>query len=380
MMAAFAVGLALWGVESRAQQGGYPMVPGGYPMMPGYAMPAAYMGPATGGPMGPQGPAPGPAPAAGSYCPTEGCGDRCSHRCRIDGWSIYGEYLFIRPRSAEVPYTVPVNGPIIEGELLTERGPVALLDPDYHSAYRFGFARALDECTNIGASYTAFESQTTGVTDNSAFPLSPMLMDPSTINGIGTVVRADASYDLNYQFADINYRWTFAGNCCWSADLLVGARYGRLEQLVTANYQATDLHRVNSAIEFDGAGPKIGLAGERHSCRNGFLVYGRTEASFLAGEFTARYLQRDITQGSVPPTVDTAWQAGRVVPVLEFELGAGWVSPNGLVRLTAGYMVSAWYNVVKTTDWVAAVQSDNFNHLDGTMTFDGLVGRAEVRF
>jgi hypothetical protein len=35
---------------------------------------------------------------------------------------------------------------------------------------------------------------------------------------------------------------------------------------------------------------------------------------------------------------------------------------------------------VKTEDWIWAVQNNDFRNLDGTLTFDGLVGRAEWLF
>jgi tripartite-type tricarboxylate transporter receptor subunit TctC len=78
--------------------------------------------------------------------------------------------------------------------------------------------------------------------------------------------------------------------------------------------------------------------------------------------------------------VDTGWKAGRVVPICDLEIGGGFYSPCGTYRATVGYVFSAWGNVVKTQDWIQAVQTNSYNNLGNTMTFDGLVARIEARF
>ena len=78
--------------------------------------------------------------------------------------------------------------------------------------------------------------------------------------------------------------------------------------------------------------------------------------------------------------VDTRWKAGRIVTMLELELGVGWVSPCNRYRFTTGYLVNSWMNTVKTADWIGAVQTNDFAALGDTMTFDGLTARAEFRF
>jgi hypothetical protein len=133
---------------------------------------------------------------------------------------------------------------------------------------------------------------------------------------------------------------------------------------------------VNTDIQFDGIGMRLGLQGERFFPSSGLFVYGTGGTNILFGEFDATYLQ--VTNGVT--TASTAWNAGRVVPVVDLELGAGWLGMNRHLRLSAGYRVSTWFNVVKTEDWIWAVQNNDFRNLDGTLTFDGLVTRAEWLF
>jgi hypothetical protein len=136
---------------------------------------------------------------------------------------------------------------------------------------------------------------------------------------------------------------------------------------------------VDTNVEFEGLGLRLGIDGERHWPCCGIYVYGKTAASFIAGDFRARY-----TQGSDvdPVIVDTAWEAGRLVTILDLELGAGWQSPCGCWRLSTGYLISTWYNVVPTDAWIGAVQNNVFNDLghEDYLTFDGLTARVEYRW
>ncbi|MCL4193647.1 MAG: TonB-dependent receptor, partial [Thermoguttaceae bacterium] len=69
-----------------------------------------------------------------------------------------------------------------------------------------------------------------------------------------------------------------------------------------------------------------------------------------------------------------------VISILDLEVGGGWRSQNDVLRVTAGYMFSAWYNVISTEELINAVQSADSTNADDTLTFSGLVVRSEVRF
>jgi hypothetical protein len=69
-----------------------------------------------------------------------------------------------------------------------------------------------------------------------------------------------------------------------------------------------------------------------------------------------------------------------VVPILDAELGTGLSLWNDKLRLTAGYSFSGWFNVVRTDQFIGAVQSSNFTGMSNTLTFDGFVGRVELQF
>ncbi len=98
----------------------------------------------------------------------------------------------------------------------------------------------------------------------------------------------------------------------------------------------------------------------------------------IGGESRASYFGTNQADDVV---VDTRWEAGRLVTMTDLELGFGWQNYCGNFRLSAGYMYSMWFNVVRTNEWIDAVQVNNFtdrsDNFKGMMTFDGLTARAE---
>lgn len=188
---------------------------------------------------------------------------------------------------------------------------------------------------------------------------------------------AVATHDIDFDFLDVDYRRALSYDDAHNLTFLVGARMGQFSQDFRAVFSNGGAETVQTEIDFYGAGLRLGLEGERFNRSRRWLIYGKTAANFLAGDFTADYTQHQTFSDAV---VDTTWRAGRVVPMLDLELGVGWQSRCGTWRLTGGYMISAWYNTVKTDEWIEAVQDSNYADLSGAMTFDGLVLRCEGRF
>ncbi|GAB6185262.1 Lpg1974 family pore-forming outer membrane protein [Thermopirellula anaerolimosa] len=293
-------------------------------------------------------------------------------------WQVWGEVLYLKPSDADVPWAVPIDGAITGGSVPVQVGRVANADIDYNMGFRFGVGRALDECSSVGASYTFFESHTDDAIETEApLVLRSLVSHPATASAAADFLRGTASNDVDFQLIDADYRHVFRSSCYGSLNWLVGARYAQLEQDFSATYQNNGTENVATDIRFYGGGIRLGLEGERHAKNSGWLVYGRSAASFVAGDFRARYTQ---SQTFDPAVVDVSWRTGKVVPILDLELGVGWTSPSGRCFFSAGYMVSAWFNAVDADTFIRGVQANNFSDLNDTITFDGLVGRAEIRF
>lgn len=360
MCASLTVGVAF------GQYGGYGVPAGGgfAPSWPG-AMPTGYF-------EGNGGQALTAIPEQGTACPTIPC-EPC-----LPAWQVWGEYLYLRASDADVPWAVAINGAITQGSVPVQLGRIANADLDYDSGFRFGIGRALDECASLSGSYTFFESHTNdSLATDDPYVLRSLVAHPATMTAAADYLRGNASNDVDFQLADVEYRHVFHNSCYGSLNWLVGARYAQLEQDFWSQFFNNGVENVATDVSFYGGGMKLGLEGERHSRNNGLMVYGRSAASFVAGDFRANYFQG---QSFNATEVDTRWRGSRVVSILDLELGGGWTSEDGHCLFTVGYMVSAWFNAVDADTFIRGVQSNNFSDMDDTIVFDGLVGRAEIRF
>lgn len=296
--------------------------------------------------------------------------------------SVFGEFLFIRPRDAEVAYALPIDGPVapVLGNEVPV-GPTVVVDPDYDIAFRAGFNLALNQGASLAAQYTRLRSDTADArTVTAPTVLRSLVSHPLGANAATDTLDAAAMLDINLDQIDVDFRSLWFGcecNCAYAISYLVGAQYAMLDQELRSSFVTINTTTVNTDVQFDGVGMRFGLQGERLFPASGVFVYGSGITNVLFGEFDASYVQTHSLNGI---EAFTTWNAGRIVPVLDLEFGAGWWGVNRHLRLSAGYRVSTWFNVVKTEDWVWAVQNHDFRNLDGTLTFDGLVGRAEWLF
>ena len=160
--------------------------------------------------------------------------------------------------------------------------------------------------------------------------------------------------------------------------MVLGARYADLEQDFNARFtNTTTIEDVAASIRFEGGGIRTGLEGEWRSTTTGLLLYGRGLASFVAGSFRSSFVQQNNIAGVL---VSTSQSEDRIVPILDIELGVGWLSPRERWRISAGYLFSSWHNIVSTPEYIQAVHAAQFDDMRDTLTFDGFVARVEFRF
>ena len=315
------------------------------------------------------------------HCATEGCEDLCCcpSLCCVPTCRVFGELLYLRARDAEVVYGVPIDGAIVPpGVAPIQVGPLGMVDPDFEPAFRVGIAHAVDACAELAAVYTHFESNTTNhIADSPTSVIRSMVLHPGSAAAATDFLDARAAHDIDFQLVDLEYRRVFSCGPRHSMSYLAGVRYANLNQDFMAQFAELGTETMRTGIEFDGGGLRVGWEGERHARSCGLMIYGRATANFVAGEFKARYAQGNAFD---PVVVDTRWQAGRIVTMIDLELGVGWASPCDRYRFTTGYVVNSWFNTVKTSDWINAVQTNDFDGLGDKLTFDGLVVRTEVRF
>jgi len=380
--AAVLAALAGWGGSARAQMGpmGGPMAPygvmgvGGHGMMAG-AMPVSATGSIS----------QGPNCAAPGCCSGVSCGDDggCCDDC--GGWchhiSVFGEFLYLRPRNAEIAYSVPIDGNLVPGGTQFQIGPVRVVDPDFAPGFRFGAGFTLSECDQIVMTYSQLDSHTQdAISLGGTGPVLRSLVGPlpAALNAAQDSLDSRAVLDTQFKLFDVDYKGLFAYSCDYRMAYVVGARYANLEQHFVSVSEVNGANNVLAESEFDGVGLKFGLEGERYARCTQFFVYGKGDVNFIGGQFRTRY---QFNNQSDPLIVDTSWKAGRVVTIVDLEVGAGWRNHCDNLRFSVGYLFSSWLNVVKTNEWINTVQQNNFvdpsDNYNGMMTFDGLTARVE---
>lgn len=319
-------------------------------------------------------------------CDDGGCAGACVSGCAggCGVWahytSVFGEYLYMRPRNAEIAYAVPIDGPIVAGPANNplQVGRIAVVDPDYESGYAGGINLALNPLTSINAKYSSIDFQTSDRI-GTAPPnvIRSIVAHPSSQSTQTDFLSASASLGIDYDNFDLTLRHLFVGGDVFAVNYFMGARYSQLDQHFNSIFVDNETETVTADVDFEGVGLRLGFEAERHSCSSALRYYARGAANFLAGRFRSSYFQGTTFD---PTIVDTHWEAGRVVPSLDLELGVGWRSAADRVRVSVGYRVDTWFNMVTNEDFIYAVQQNNYLGLEDTISFDGLVGQAEIRF
>jgi hypothetical protein len=326
----------------------------------------------------------GYAAGGGAGYHTGGCA-HCLDECCPGGgwchrWAFFADFLFFRARDSEVAYAVETNSVVAPPTPAVQVGPVGVADMDYQPSFRFGATNVLDEYSSLTLQYTMFESDTSSRTDRTSGIIGSevigLVFHPSTASAADGGVFAEADYSISYDAIDIDYRELISYGCYHQTNFLIGTRYAELEQQFAMRLPINGNETVDTDIDFYGGGLRLGLESVRYT-RRSLNAYFKGHTSLLVGDFRADYDQGDAFDDSI---VDTAWRAGRMVPILDLEVGTGWTSPNGYWHASVGYLYSAWFNVVKTDEFIDAVQANNFTGLSDAMTFDGFVARIESRF
>lgn len=326
----------------------------------------------------------GAAPLAYGDCDT--CGDAGCDDCCLDPccaapfgckFGVFGEFLYLRPRNADINYATPFDGPIAPGVPPVQAGRQGILDPDFAPAFRVGAYIPLDDMSQIAVAYSRFEETTNdAISINAPDVIRSQLVHPGSLAANTDYLSATGASNINWDMIDVDYQHIFFCTPQTRISFLAGFRATEFEQrldTVFTNVGTTDT--VNTDIDFYGAGLRLGLDALRMHANRRLFVYGNGHMSLVAGEFRADYLQ---TSSVDPVVAQTYYSAGRIVPMLDLELGAGWMSKCQNVQIRGGYLISSWYNTVRTDQWIAGARNNNMQDLSRAMSFDGLTARVTV--
>ena len=297
---------------------------------------------------------------------------------------LYGDFFYLRPRNAEVAYALPIDGVVALGDEVPV-GPVAIVDQEYKPGFRVGSVLRLTDGASIRGQYSYFRSNvSSAATIGLPNVLRSLVTHPLGGNVATDTLDARAQQDINFDLIDIDYRGLILGcescddcRCAVVVNGIIGGRYAFMEEQFRSAFEVIGTRTVDTNVEFKGGGIRLGVEAEHHATRNGFYVYGSGITNLMVGEFKADYRQLHSNNGL---EAFSSWKAGRIVPTVDLELGLGWVGPRRRLRFSGGYLVSSWFNVVKTDDFINATQTNDYTDLSGVLTFDGLVARATWEF
>jgi hypothetical protein len=328
--------------------------------------------------VGPESNMPEQAPPIHETVGCAGC-DCCPDPLWAHRSGVFADLLYLRPGNIDYIYAVEQTGTLPTD---SPTGPTGRVGFDAALGYRVGVTHCLTDCSSLQASYTWFQDDTQSSIN--AAPGTVLVFQPGlpSIPNVGaSSILASSRYNIRFQQADLDYRGLLYGTCNSAVNYFAGLRYANLKQDFHAEEDVgapTGLTQANTHISFDGFGIGMGLDGMRRAANSGWLVYGRSSASFVSGEFKATY--RQLAQFGPNSTVGNNLVDYRVLTILQTELGAGWQSSCGRVRVTAGYQFAGWFNSLTTGSYILGVQNRQFNNLNETITFDGLVTRLLVQF
>ena len=299
-------------------------------------------------------------------------------------FSVWGEALWIHPTGVDMAYAQQQNG--IGGAGTVPFGQIGVVDPEWDLGFRGGGQVRLGPKDAVFGQYTWFESSTDSSLAAPSIPggggaVGSLVFHP----GAALTASAgpiDATYDIDFQLADLAYRYYVSCTRTGEVSVFVGGRWAELDQRFGASGVfggglGGDIDATTS-IDFTGGGPMAGFQAERLLGSSRFSAYGKGLVAALAGTFDSSYQMFNDSTDQV--LAQSMWSDDRIVPMLEYELGIMWTGPQNHLRIAVGYMASYWFNIVSTPVWVDAIQADNYVNVSDTIAFDGAVGRVEWRW
>ncbi|MFG0260977.1 MAG: Lpg1974 family pore-forming outer membrane protein [Novipirellula sp. JB048] len=293
--------------------------------------------------------------------------------------TVFGEFLWLRPGSTDVIYATEQTDP--DPLVASPTGPLGIVGLDGEPGYRVGGSVGLSLGSSLNLAYARWDgSSRSAIGASGGNVLSSNVIHPSTLTSGAASLEATALHDMNFQTLDLNYRHLWKKTDVIAVNWLAGVRYGNIEQQFQADQTvavASGLTHVTTDIDFEGFGISGGLDFETYSCTTGLMLYGKTMASLMAGEWKASYDQRNQFGGGV---ISNRYEDFHATPTLDAELGVRWMGPQRHLVLSSGFLMSAWYESLTTRSYIDSVRDGRLTDAGETMTFSGLTARAEWRF
>jgi hypothetical protein len=289
------------------------------------------------------------------------------------GVTFSADFLLLRPRERTLEYAV--NGPSNPGNT-GPIGSIETIEPDWSSAFRAGGGvRLPDNGWEVSAFYTYLHNaRNSAVTASAGETLFATMTHPGTVSQVDT---AQATNSLNYNVVDVELGRTLHPCETVAVRIFGGPRFAQIDQAVAATYDGGDanLDVVTTTLHFTGGGLSVGAEGNL-DLYCGWGVFARGRFSMMLGQYRTSLVETDNAGATTITNVSENFD--KVVPVLELGMGVSW--QYGSLRLTAGYEMINWSNLVDVPDFVDDFNLGKLGRRVSDFSLDGLVVRAELSF
>lgn len=188
----------------------------------------------------------------------------------------------------------------------------------------------------------------------------------ATLPDLGGFGLAGLNSHLDFNVVDLDYgSGNLAAGPYWDIQWRLGLR---LADAYFNSRAGNEFEIVQTSNSFFGVGPHGGVQAWRRLDVPGLAVYGRLEGAIPVGDIRQCFSETLVVEDGNVTGVLRQRQT-QAVPMLTFELGAGWVPPwSPFTRWTAGYYLERWWGLGEIGD----------SHAD--LTVQGLFLRGEIGF
>ncbi|ADI37441.1 MOMP-like family protein [Waddlia chondrophila 2032/99] len=334
--------------------------------------------------------------SAGNYynCDTgSDCGFSFCDSDPCEGWSIYADYLYWRPRRCDLNYAFTTLD--TENENLAFVTGLSGICPSYDSGFRIGILKAFGDL-DFGVHYTWFRSKDGSSINNvgedfiigQTKVISPFVTDPIEL------AASDYKVELNQIDAELGYHLELSD--CLAARIFSGFRYAKIKQSQNSVYSSdindqyansnplAQVDVIQQKADLDFYGLYVGNKASYKIC-DCFDFFGGLSLGIGVGDVSQRIDQQgkadggpdvEFAQGDLVST--SCWKS---IAVLDLNVGITFPLCNVCctdLAFSVGYEFHQWFNV---SDFIA-FPFGNYG-VDShccDLSFDGLFVRVSAAF
>ncbi len=286
---------------------------------------------------------------------------------------LYGhaDFLLMRPRRRPHDFAIvdPVGGAAVQGR-------VAHFDWDTVGAYRVGVGYKLNHGIEFGGEYTYVHSKDDqAIAKPAGGALYATQSAPFTFDSANSAV---GSSNLDLDVIDVEIAKRVEACDGLSLRLSGGTRIATIQQKMGLAYDFTPvgfgISNVNSRIQFDGIGARVGGEGW-WSVFDNFGFYAKAYGSLMSGDFKTHRDQ--FVNGGRTVVINVEDSFKKVIPVVELGVGVGWHSKN--ISVKVGYELQNYFGMVDIIDFPSGTSFKPFYH-SGDLSLEALAASIGFSF